>query len=289
MKTKGLILAGGKGTRLYPMTTIASKQLLPIYDKPMIYYPLATLMLGGIREYFLLSTPNDLPLYQELLGDGSQWGISIEYCAQTKPGGIAEAYLYAESFIGAAQTALILGDNLFYGNLDFFRNALNANNGGTIFAYRVNNPQDYGVVEFNDDGEVISIEEKPINPKSQFAIPGLYVFDGKAVEIAKTIKPSNRGELEITEIQNEYLQRGELNVKEIGRGFAWLDTGSPESLIEAGAFIHAIEKRQGSKIACLEEIAYNQNFIDKKSFFALIDKMPKSSYRSYCERIESGK
>lgn len=285
MKTKGIILAGGSGTRLYPMTAIFSKQLQVIYDKPMIYYPLAILMLAGMKDILLISTPNDTPNYQKLLKDGSNFGINISYTIQEKPNGIAEAFLYGEEHIGKDQVCLILGDNIFYGKLDFLRNAIDNNQGGTIFGYPVNNPQDYGVVEFGENNQVISIEEKPKNPKSKYAIPGLYVFDNNVVEIAKRIKPSARGELEITDVQNEYLKRGKLKVETIGRGIAWLDTGTPESLIEAGTFIYSIEKRQGRKIACLEEIALMQNFIDKNIYIKIIEKLPNCSYRDYCYKV----
>lgn len=285
MTTKGIILAGGSGTRLYPMTAVFSKQLQVIYDKPMIYYPLAILMLAGIKDILLISTPEDTPNYKKLLGDGSNFGINLSYKIQEKPNGIAEAFIYGEEHIGNDQVCLILGDNIFYGKLDFLRKAIDNNQGGTIFGYPVNNPQDYGVVEFGEGKKVISIEEKPKNPKSKYAIPGLYVFDNNVKEIAKKIKPSERGELEITDIQNEYLEQGKLNVEIIGRGIAWLDTGTPESLIEAGTFIYSIEKRQGRKIACLEEIALMQNFIDKQTYIKIIEKLPNCSYRDYCFNV----
>ena len=247
--TKGIVLAGGSGSRLYPLSTICSKQLQPIYDKPLIYYPLATLMLGGIRDILLITTPHDMPLFQKLLGDGSQWGISLKYAIQTAPRGLAEAFIIGEEFINNNQVCLILGDNVFYGKLDFLRNALEKNIGGTIFGYQVTDPERYGVVEFGENGEVLSIEEKPKLPKSQYAIPGLYVFSSDVVNIAKNVQPSPRGELEITDIHNAYLQQNTLQVEIMGRGIAWLDTGTPESLLEAGTFIHAIEKRQGMKIA----------------------------------------
>ncbi len=283
MKTKGIILAGGSGTRLFPMTAVFSKQLQTVYDKPMIYYPLAILMLGGIRDVLIISTPKDTPNYEKLLGDGSRYGVNLSYKVQEKPGGIAEAFIYGADFIGDDQVCLILGDNIFYGKLDFFRSALEQNEGGTIFGYPVKNPKAYGVVEFGKNKEVLSIEEKPQKPKSNFAIPGLYIFDKDVVEIAKNISPSARGELEITDVQKEYLKRGKLKVGTIGRGIAWLDTGSPESLIEAGMFIYMVEKRQGRKIACLEEIALLMNYIDAETCEINIKKLPKCSYRSYCE------
>lgn len=283
--TKGIILAGGSGSRLYPMTAVFSKQLQVIYDKPMIYYPLAILMLANIKEILIISTPEDTPNYRKLLGDGSNWGIKLQYIVQLEPKGIAEAFIYGEDFIGNDQVCLILGDNIFYGKLDFLRKAINENNGATIFGYQVNNPKAYGVVEFDEKGTVLSIEEKPENPKSKYAIPGLYVFDNKVSYIAKTIEPSPRGELEITEVQNEYLKRGELKVMTIGRGIAWLDTGTPESLIEAGSFIYAIEKRQGNKIACLEEIALHQGFITLEEFYETVNKLPNCSYKDYCLKI----
>ena len=283
--TKGIVLAGGSGSRLYPLSTICSKQLQPIYDKPLIYYPLATLMLGGIRDILLITTPHDMPLFQKLLGDGSQWGISLKYAIQTAPRGLAEAFIIGEEFINNNQVCLILGDNVFYGKLDFLRNALEYNIGGTIFGYQVTDPERYGVVEFGDNGKVLSIEEKPKQPKSHYAIPGLYVFSSDVVNIAKNVKPSPRGELEITDIHNAYLQQNTLQVEIMGRGIAWLDTGTPESLLEAGTFIHAIEKRQGMKIACLEEIAYLMKYINEEELMRHIISLPNSSYRQYCEKI----
>lgn len=285
MNTKGIILAGGNGTRLYPLTAAFSKQLQLIYDKPMIYYSLATLMLIGIRDILLISTPDDIPNFKKLLKDGSQWGISIRYKIQDKPQGIAQAFLLGEEFIDNDQVCLILGDNIFYGKLDFLRNSLKENTGATIYGYKVNNPQSYGVVEFNSDNKVISIEEKPHNPKSDYAIPGIYIFDKRCIEFAKKSKPSKRGEFEITDIQNKYLQINELSVKIIGRGIAWFDTGTPESLLEAGTFIHAIEKRQGNKIACLEEIALFMNYISREQYIKLLDSLPECSYKEYCKSI----
>ncbi|OGU15767.1 MAG: glucose-1-phosphate thymidylyltransferase [Ignavibacteria bacterium GWB2_35_12] len=282
MNTKGIILAGGSGTRLYPMTAVFSKQLQAVYDKPMIYYPLAILMLAGIREILVISTPEDTPNYKKLLGDGSNWGISLSYKKQDKPGGIAEAFIYGEDFIEKSQVCLILGDNIFYGKLDFLRNALEQNKGGTIFGYPVNEPGAYGVVEFDKDGNVLSIEEKPKAPKSKYAIPGLYVFSKDVVKIAKNIDRSPRGELEITDVQLEYNRRGKLRVELIGRGIAWLDTGTPESLMEASTFIHAIEKRQGHKIACLEEIALEMNFISLRQYLDTVNNLPNCSYKDYC-------
>jgi glucose-1-phosphate thymidylyltransferase len=280
--TKGIILAGGSGTRLYPITAIFSKQLQVVYDKPMIYYPLAILMLAGIKDIFIISTPNDTQNYIRLLGDGSRLGISLEYIVQEKPGGLAEAFIYGEKFIDNQQVSLILGDNIFYGKLDFFREALASNIGATIFGYRVNNPYDYGVVELGVDNKVISIEEKPKLPKSNLAIPGLYVFSPDVVQYSKNLKPSDRGELEITDVHKKYLSVGQLFVKVIGRGIAWLDTGTPESMLEAGNFISAVEKRQGRKIACLEEIALNQNFISFDEYLKTVNSLPSCSYKDYC-------
>ncbi len=285
MKTKGIILAGGSGTRLYPLTSVFSKQLQAVYDKPMIYYPLAVLMLAEIRDVLLISTPRDLPYFKLALGDGSRWGINISYVEQKKPGGIAEAFVYGESFIGDDQVCLILGDNIFYGKLDFLRSAIKENEGGTIFGYWVSSPQDYGVVELDGEGKILSIEEKPKKPKSNLAIPGLYIFDSEAPEIAKNLRPSARGELEITDVQKEYLKKGKLKVKEIGRGVAWLDTGSPENLTEASYFIAAIEKRQGRKIACLEEIALYKGYATLEDMEKTIDLMPNSQYKRYCARV----
>lgn len=283
--TKGIILAGGKGTRLYPMTSAFSKQLQPIYDKPMIYYPLAILMLGHIKDILIISTPEDTPNYQKLLGDGSQWGINLHYKVQPFPGGLPQAFILGKEFIGNDQVCLILGDNLFYGKLTFFRDALDANNGATIFAYWVDNPQSYGVVEFNKDKKVISIEEKPKIPKSNYAIPGLYVFDSRVCEISENLKPSARGEIEITDVHKAYLQTNELDVQIIGRGIAWLDTGTPANLIDASVFIRAIEQRQGRKIACLEEIALQQRFISKDKYITTVEALPNSDYKSYCQKI----
>ena len=285
---KGIILAGGRGTRLYPMTEVCSKQLQPIYDKPMIYYPLATLMLAGIRDILVISTPRDTPLISNLLGDGSRWGVNISYEVQKEPKGIAEAFIYGADFIGNDQVCLILGDNLFYGSLDFLRNAIAMNTGGTIFAYQVNDPERYGVVEVDEDGKILSIEEKPKTPKSNLAIPGLYIFNSDVVNIARNISQSARGELEITEVQNQYLKNNSLRVERMGRGMAWLDTGTPESLIEAGQFIYLIEKRQGIKVACLEEIALRMGYYDSDDkFMDAMELIPQSPYKHYCLKIYS--
>ncbi len=285
MTTKGIILAGGRGTRLYPLTNVTSKQLLPIYDKPMIYYPLATLLLGGIRQILIISTPEDIPQYKHLLGDGSQWGINLYYKVQPKPEGLPQAFILGEQFIGKDQVALILGDNLFYGKLNFFRDAIKKNQGGTIFAYRVEHPEEYGVVEFDSGGRVLSIEEKPKEPKSHYAVPGLYVFNNEVIEAAKNIKPSDRGELEITDVHKHYLKKGQLRVERIGRGVAWLDTGTPGNLIDAGNFIRAIELRQGRKIACLEEIALRLRFINDEKFLESVSALPEGNYKKYCMMI----
>lgn len=284
--TKGIVLAGGSGTRLYPSTSLFSKQLQPVYDKPMIYYPLATLMLSGIRDILLISTPNDTPNFERLLGDGSQWGISLQYVVQREPRGIAEAFVYGKEFIGAEQVCLILGDNIFYGKLDFVRRAVERNTGGTIFGYPVNDPERYGVVEFGADKRVLSIEEKPAEPKSHYAVPGLYIFTADVVDIAAQLQPSARGELEITDVNREYLRQERLHVELMGRGIAWLDTGTPQSLMEAGMFIHTIEERQGYKIACLEEIALQQAFIAPEQYERNIRLLPNSPYKDYCLRIK---
>ena len=284
---KGIILAGGAGTRLFPLTKVASKQLMPVYDKPMIYYPLSTLMLMGIREVLIISTPEDTPRFEKLFNDGSYLGMDIAYKVQDEPNGIAQAFLIGEEFIGNDPVTLILGDNLFYGHgyLDFLKGKLENFCGATIFAYSVKDPERYGVVEFDDNGTVLSIEEKPHNPKTNYAVPGLYIYDKNIVSITKTIKPSGRGELEITDVNKEYLQRGDLHVELLGRGVAWLDTGTHKSLLEAGAFIETIESRQGLKVACLEEIAYVQGFITKDHLSKLIDNYPDNDYRYYLESI----
>lgn len=285
MTTKGIILAGGSGTRLYPATAILTKQLQLVYDKPMIYYPLATLMLGGIRDILLISTEQDQPFFQRLLKNGNQWGLNISYAIQTKPRGIADAFILGEDFIGNDQVSLILGDNIFYGKLDFYRRSIKENRGGHIFGYEVTNPQDFGVVELDKYGNILSIEEKPKQPKSDYAIPGLYIFDNSVSKRAKEQKPSKRGELEITDIQLSYLKDSKLDCKLMGRGIAWLDTGTPENLIEAGMFIHSIEKRQGRKIACLEEIALFSGYVSLEQFEKHIKSLPECSYKNYCKKV----
>jgi len=285
MIKKGIILAGGAGSRLYPLTQIVCKQLLPIYDKPMIYYPLSTLMLGGIREILIISTPKDIPMFRQLFGDGAHLGISIAYAEQERPAGIAQAFLIGEHFLAGEGSILILGDNVFYGPLDFFREALELESGACVFAYPVSDPENYGVVEFDQGGRVLSIEEKPKHPKSHYVVPGLYLYDSEVVSICRELKPSARGELEITEVNSEYLRRGELKVQVMGRGFAWLDTGSPDRLLEAGEYVATIERRQGLKIACLEEIAWYMGFIDKKQLGQLAEQHPGTEYRKYLERI----
>ncbi len=282
---KGIILAGGSGTRLYPITKVYSKQLTIIYDKPLIYYPLSILMLGGIRDILIISNNETIPMYQTLFGDGAHLGLNIQYVLQSAPNGIAESFILGERFIGKDGVSLILGDNIFYGHLDFFYSALQRTQGATIFGYRVNDPDRYGVVEFDRSGKAISIEEKPKHPKSNYAVPGLYVYDNSVVDISKNITPSARGELEITDVNNTYLRNGALQVEKIGRGVAWLDTGTPEALLQASNFFGVIEDRQGLKVACLEEIAYNMKFIDRAGFEKVIGTIPKSAYRSYLERI----
>ena len=282
---KGIILAGGSGSRLYPITKVYSKQLALIYDKPLIYYPLSILMLGGIREILIISNEETIPLYRQLFEDGSQVGLKIDYAVQKAPRGIAEAFIIGEKFIGRDSVCLVLGDNIFYGNLDFWYKALkNHKNGATIFGYQVNDPQRYGIVDFDKKGKARSIEEKPKYPKTDFAVPGLYVYDNDVVKISKSLKPSRRGELEITDVNNTYLKKRKLNVEKIGRGIAWLDTGNPTALLQASNFFGVIEERQGLKVACIEEIAYRMNYIDKKEFKKLISSMPKSLYRDYLEK-----
>lgn len=288
---KGIILAGGAGTRLYPLTAVASKQLMPVYDKPLIYYPLATLMLGGIKDYLLISTPEDTPRFRALLGDGSQWGLTIEYAVQEKPDGIARAFLIGERFIGKDPVTLILGDNLFYGRmkLDEAVAKFSADaRGAMVFGYPVKDPERYGVVEFGKDGKVLGIEEKPKAPKSNYAVPGLYLYDNRVADVARSIKPSARGELEITDLNNAYLREGLLSVSLLGRGIAWLDTGTHASLLEASSFIHTIEARQGLKIACLEEIALLRGFVTADRFRETVDRMPKSPYKEYLEQRFKG-
>lgn len=282
---KGIILAGGSGSRLYPLTSAFSKQLQPVYDKPMIYYPLSTLMMAGIREVMIISTPQDTPVFERLLGNGSQLGITLTYAVQNEPRGIADAFLIARDFIADNDVCLILGDNLFYGKLDFLRTALANNRGATVFGYQVHDPSRYGVVEIDSEGKIISIQEKPTKPLSNLAIPGLYVYNNSVCEIASNLEPSARGELEITDVHNVYLETGLLDVVQLGRGIAWLDTGTPESLHDAGTFIHAIEKRQGLKIGCLEEVALHMGFLTTEQFLSTVNALPNSSYKEYCLRL----
>jgi len=282
---KAIILAGGAGTRLAPLTNIVCKQLLPVYDKPMIYYPLATLMLGGISEVLIISTEKDVPRFRDLLGDGARLGMRIEYAVQAKPAGIAQAFLIGADFIGSSGVTLILGDNIFYGNLDFFREALAEESGACVFGYKVRDPERYGVVEFDQQGRAISLEEKPKQPKSNFAVPGLYVYDNEVVTICRNLKPSARGELEITDVNCEYLRRDQLYVRLLSRGMAWLDTGTHESLLEAGNYIATIEHRQGLKVACLEEIAYRMEFITAEQLDALTGTLPRNEYREYLQMV----
>ena len=278
---KGIILAGGAGSRLYPLTLVASKQLQPVYDKPMVYYPLTTLIESGIREFCLISTPHDLPRFKQLLGDGRAWGLTIEYREQAKPAGIAQAFLIAESFIGADAVTLILGDNIFYGGDTFSRAFADFKSGATIFGYHVNDPERYGVVEFDANGKAVSIEEKPKTPKSNYAVPGLYIFDNEVVAIAKALKPSARGELEITAVNVEYLRRGTLRVHRLNRGFAWLDAGTSSSLHDASAYVQTIEKRAGIKIGCPEEAAFRQGFVSLAQLEKITGSMPNCEYRAY--------
>ncbi len=286
---KGIVLAGGVGTRLYPLTLAASKQLQPVYDKPMIYYPLATLMMAGIRDILIISTPNDTPRFQNLLGDGSRWGTNLYYAVQPEPKGIAQAFLIGEEFIGGEPVCLILGDNIFYGKIGLDRIVREFEMGAWIFGYPVTDPKRYGVVEFDKNGRVLSIEEKPVNPKSQYAVPGLYLYDGTVVERTRVLKPSGRGELEITELNLSYLRSGNLMVEKLGRGIAWFDAGTHMSLLEAGNFIGTLEARQGLKIACLEEVALNMGFIDQSHMKKIIEETPPSSYRDYlCMILQDG-
>ncbi len=282
---KGIILAGGAGSRLFPLTLVASKQLQPVYDKPMVYYPLTTLIEGGVRDFCLISTPHDLPRFRQLLGDGSAWGLSIAYREQPKPQGIAQAFLIAESFIGKEAVTLILGDNIFYGGDGFQRAFADFKSGATIFGYHVNDPERYGVVEFDTQGQALSIEEKPAQPKSNYAVPGLYIYDNSVASITRNLKPSARGELEITDVNVEYLKRGQLRVHRLTRGFAWLDAGTSSSLHEASAYVQTIEKRQGVKIGCPEEAAFRQGFLSMPQFQTLTSKLPNCEYRSYLENV----
>ena len=282
---KGIILAGGKGSRLYPLTEVVSKQLQAVYDKPMIYYPLTTLMENGVREVCLISTPEDLPHFRRILKDGSQWGISIEYREQSEPKGIAEALIIGETFVGDQNVCLMLGDNIFYGAQSFTEVFKNFTSGATVFAYEVNNPKEYGVIEFDNDGVAVSLEEKPEIPKSSYAVPGIYLFDNSVLRIAKSLKPSNRGELEITDVNNVYLDQRKLQVHTIERGFAWLDSGTSQSLYDAAAFVQTVEKRQGIKIGCPEEVAFRKGYINSKHLTQEIEKMPPCDYRTYLNKI----
>ena len=284
---KGIILAGGSGTRLYPLTKAVSKQIMPVYDKPMIYYPLSVLMLANIRDILIISTPRDVEVFKELLGDGSKLGMSIQYAIQEEPKGLAEAFIIGEDFIGNDRVALILGDNIFYGSSfsNILKKAVQKEDGATVFGYYVTNPEEYGVIEFDENNKAISLEEKPKHPKSNYVVPGLYFYDNDVIEIAKNIKPSTRGELEITSINNEYLRRGKLTVQPLGRGLAWLDTGSHDSLLEASQFVATVQKRQGLYISCIEEIAFNKGFIDDVQLLKLAQPLLKSTYGRYLKRI----
>jgi len=282
---KGIILAGGHGTRLYPLTGVTSKQLQPVFDKPMIYYPLSTLMLGGVKDIAIISTPEDLPKFKSLLGKGSDLGIKLSYFEQSQPRGIAEAFIICEKFIGKNRVSLILGDNIFYGNLRLRENFETFTKGALIYGYAVRDPEKYGIIEFDSKGNVVDIVEKPKLPKSRYAVPGLYIYDNKVVEISKKLEPSKRGELEITAVNNEYLKMGNLEVRILGRGIAWLDTGSPSNLHEASSFISSVEKRQSHKIGCIEEVAFRENYIDLNKFSSITNKMPDCDYRDYLKSI----
>ena len=288
---KGIILAGGSGTRLYPITKVVSKQLLPIYDKPMIYYPLSTLMLAGIRDILIISTVHDLPNFQKLLGDGSDYGIQLTYAVQDAPNGLAEAFIIGERFVGKDNVALILGDNIFHARnfSSVLKEAANLESGAVVFGYPVKNPKQFGIVEFDKDGKVLSIEEKPENPKSNFAVPGLYFYDNKVIEIAKNVKPSARGELEITAVNNKYLRRGELKVRELGRGVAWLDTGTYDGMKEATDFVAIMQKRQGYYVSSIEEIAYRRGYINKQQLYRLAEPLRKTEYGQYLLRVPEEK
>ncbi|MBR4208204.1 MAG: glucose-1-phosphate thymidylyltransferase RfbA [Lachnospiraceae bacterium] len=287
---KGIILAGGSGTRLYPLTKAVSKQIMPVYDKPMIYYPLSILMLSGIRDVLIISTPRDLPVFKELLSDGTQLGMHFEYAVQEEPRGLADAFIIGADFIGNDRVALILGDNIFYGQSfsKVLKSVAAREEGGTIFGYYVRDPREYGVVEFDDEGMAVSIEEKPENPKSNYAVPGLYFYDNNVVEIAKNVKPSARGEIEITSVNNEYLKAGKLHVEKLGRGFAWLDTGNHDALLDAADFVAAFQKRQGLYISCIEEIAYRRGFIDRDQLLKLAAPLMKTAYGKYLTEVADG-